>query len=58
MKLRKLLFNDFQGGNNPRLLTMNDYDFLMNSGFLLLENSVKKNMAVVNKITQTIRNNE
>ena len=53
MNYDKLLYNDFQG-SNPRVLTMNDYDFLIHSDFLFARKFSKEDMAVIKQITEKL----
>lgn len=57
MNYDKLLYNDFQG-SNPRVLTMNDYDFLIHSDFLFARKFSKKDMEVVSSILNLRKNKD
>jgi len=49
-----LLFNDFGAYARPRVLTIDDYDFLMGSDYLFARKFNGKNMQLVDKVLKTI----
>lgn len=53
MNYDKLLYNDFEG-SNPRVLTMNDYDFLIHSEFLFARKFSEKHFEVVKRIVERL----
>ncbi|WP_437920457.1 beta-1,6-N-acetylglucosaminyltransferase [Sphingobacterium sp. LRF_L2] len=50
----KLLYNDFQG-SNPRVLTMDDYEFLCNSDYLFARKFSSNHIDLVYKIVEKVR---
>jgi len=50
MNSNVLLYNDFQTDSNPRILTSNDYDFLVHSDYLFARKFSHKDMVIVDKI--------
>jgi hypothetical protein len=49
-----LLYNDFQTDSNPRILTGNDYDFLVHSDYLFARKFSKSDIDVVDKIVEHV----
>lgn len=50
----KLLFNEFEG-SNPRVLTMADYTFLVDSDYLFARKFSQSDVDVVDKIVETVK---
>ncbi len=49
-----LLYNDFQTDSNPRILTGNDYDFLVHSDYLFARKFSESDIDVVDKIVEHV----
>ncbi|KGE14154.1 beta-1,6-N-acetylglucosaminyltransferase [Sphingobacterium deserti] len=50
----KLLFNEFEG-SNPRVLTMDDYTFLIDSDYLFARKVSQSGMSLVDKLVETVK---
>jgi hypothetical protein len=54
MMCENLLFDDFGTGSRPRVLTMDDYDFLVASDYLFARKFSRQHEDVIDKILETI----